>query len=99
MALDAEKIKDSVSKVRHPEINNTLMELGMIEDLKVEDNTVSFTMLLPSLGVPIRDMLINMVAQAINEVASDAEINVRVAEMNDQQKAHFFDLARKNWAL
>ncbi len=99
MAIDEAKVKESVAQVRHPEINNTLMELGMIDDLKVVDNEVHFTLLVPSIGVPIRDMLINMVAQAIADVAPDAEIKVQVSEMDDAAKAKFFELARKNWAL
>ena len=100
MAIDVEKLNQAVAQVRHPEINNTLMELGMIQDLSVNDEgKVHFTLLVPMIGVPIRDMLINMVAEAIASVDPDADIEVAVKEMDDQQKAHFFDLSRKNWAL
>jgi len=100
MAIELEKLKEVVGAVRHPEINNTLVELGMVDDLGIsEEGKVHFTLLLPMLGVPIRDMLINMVAEAIASLDPDVDIEVSVREMNDQQKAKFFDLSRKNWAL
>ena len=100
MAIDQEKLEKAVGGVRHPEIDNSLVELGMVEDLGVdEEGKVHFTLMVPMIGIPIRDMLINMVAEAIARVDPDVDIEVAVKEMNDQQKARFFDLSRKNWAL
>ncbi len=100
MAIEMDALKKAVEGVRHPEINNTLVELGMIDDLAIdEEGKVHFTLLVPMIGVPIRDMLINMVAEAIAALDPDVDIEVAVREMDEQQKAHFFDLSKKNWAL
>jgi len=100
MAIEMEKLQEAVATVRHPEINNSLVELGMIDDLAITDKgKVTFALLVPMLAIPIRDMLINMVAEAIADVDPDVDIEVSVREMTDEQKMAFFDLSKKNWAL
>lgn len=100
MAIEMKKLQDAVATVRHPEINNSLVELGMIDDLSITDEgKVSFTLLVPMLAIPIRDMLINMVAEAIAVLDPDVDIEVAVREMTEEQKMAFFELSKKNWAL
>lgn len=100
MQIEIEKLQEAVASVRHPEIDNSLVELGMIDNLEVtEEGKVRFTLLVPMLAVPIRDMLINMVAEAIAGLDPDVDIEVEVSEMNEQQKIAFFDMSKKNWAL
>ena len=47
--ISKEEIHQAVAKVRHPEIDRTLVELGMIKDIAVGDDTVILSMALPFL--------------------------------------------------
>lgn len=53
---DLEKdVRQALASVKHPEINLSLMDLGMIKDVIVGCKAVTFTLALPFLWVPIRD--------------------------------------------
>lgn len=93
--VSEEKISQAVAKVRHPEIDNTLVELGMIKDIAVRDNKATLTMTLPFLGVPIKDYLVNSVKQVVTELGF--EIEVKLTEMNQEQRDAFISMAQKGW--
>ena len=44
--MNEEEIKKIIEKVMHPEIDASLMELGMIKDIKIEGNKVRIKMAL-----------------------------------------------------
>ncbi len=89
------KIKMLLGKVKHPEINNSLVELGMIGDIQEEAKKVIVELKLPMLGVPIREQLINLIKDGLR----DFEVEVKVSLMSDEERENFFKLSHKNWAL
>ena len=58
--MDEEHVKKILEKVKHPEIDANLIELGMIKDIKVEENKAKIALAFPFPGIPIRDMLIEI---------------------------------------
>ncbi|MCD6558093.1 MAG: iron-sulfur cluster assembly protein [Candidatus Aenigmarchaeota archaeon] len=92
-------VKEVLSKVIHPEINYSLVELGMIKDIKVEDNVISITLTLPFLDVPIKEDLINLVKEALKSLNNDMEIKMNIAEMDEEERERFMILARKGWKV
>jgi len=47
--ISKQEIHQAVAKVRHPEIDHTLVELGMIKDIAMEADRVILTMAVPFL--------------------------------------------------
>ena len=97
---DLEKI---LSKVEHPEIANTLSELGMIgnTDINVDEKIIMVTLVLPMLTIPIeiRDMLIKLIVNAHKQEVSGYKLKIALAEMNEKQKMNFFSLSKENRKL
>ena len=93
--MKEEKVKEIIGKVMHPEIDASLMELGMIKDIKLEGNKVSLTMVFPFPGVPIRDMLIESVRKSLEEHGLQVEINETV--MTQEELQNFFKMEQKKW--
>ena len=87
----------AVAKITHPEIARTLEELGMIKDVKVENDVVTITMALPIPTVPIQDYLAQIVTDAVLELESKLKIKVKFVEMNPEERANFFKMSRKGW--
>lgn len=92
--MDIDEIRKILSEVKHPEINNSLIELGMIGNIE-EKGKLFVELKLPMLGVPIRDLLVSLIKDALK----DFEVEVTFSEMNEQEKTRFFELARQNWAV
>jgi len=47
--------------VKHPAIDRTLTELGILKDITVEGDTVFVTLAFPFPGIPIRELLVESV--------------------------------------
>ena len=93
--MNEEEVKEIIGKVMHPEIDASLMELGMIKDIKLEGNRVSLTMVFPFPGVPIRDMLMESVKKPLEELGLQVEINETV--MTKEELQNFFKMEQKKW--
>ena len=93
--MNEEEIKKIIEKVMHPEIDASLMELGMIKDIKIEGNKVRIKMAFPFSGVPIKYMLIEMVKQPLQEAGFEVEIEETI--MNEEELQHFFKLEQEKW--
>ena len=95
--MDEEAIIQAIQRVEHPEINCTLVELGMVKDIQVSGNQVSLKLVLPFLGIPaaIRNYMIHSLQQAVADFG--AKLKVQVAEMTPAERQRFFALEQQNW--
>ena len=95
--ISEEAVHQSIGQVMHPEINLTLIKLGMVKDIALKDNEVTLTLVLPFRGIPvsIKDYLVNSLRQAVMELG--AKIEIRVAEMNQEERQNFLVMERANW--
>ena len=95
--MDEQKIIQALSQVEHPEIKNTLVELGMVKDIQVQDDEVSLKLELPFMGIPpvIRDYMINGLRQAVAD--QGVKLNVTLVEMTLQERQSFFRMEQRNW--
>jgi len=93
--MNEEEVKEIIGQVMHPEIDASLMELGMIKDIKLEGNKVSLTMVFPFPGVPIRDMLMESVKKPLEEQGLQVEINETV--MTKEELQNFFKMEQEKW--
>jgi metal-sulfur cluster biosynthetic enzyme len=94
-AISEEDIRRAVEKVRHPEIDNTLIELGMIRDITPKDDRVILTMALPFLQIPIKDYLVHSVQEPVRKLG--VQVEVKLIEMNQEERETFISMAREGW--
>ena len=95
MKITKEMIKQELSKAMHPEINSSLLKLGMIKNIKVENSRVSLTLVLPFLNVPIKDELIHVIKNSLNL----NKVNIEITEMNEKEREKFMEMAKQGWRL
>ncbi len=97
--ISKKDIEDALSKIMHLEINYSLVELGMIKDIEIEDAAVSVTLVLPFLDIPIKKDLINLIKESIRNLDKNIKIKIKIAEMNEKEKERFIKLAREGWKV
>jgi metal-sulfur cluster biosynthetic enzyme len=92
-----EEVYQAVAQVKHPEIDCSLNELGMIKDMTVKDKKVAVTLALPMLGIPvaIRDYLMNSLRGAVTQLG--LEFEVKLTGMNQEERQIFFAMAQERW--
>lgn len=93
--ISKEAIHQAVAKVRHLEIDRSLVELGMIKDIAVGDDKVILTMAVPFLGIPIKDYLVHSMQEAVTKLG--VEIEVKLTEMNQEERDAFMAMAQEGW--
>ncbi|NQE44821.1 hypothetical protein C5S31_02200 [ANME-1 cluster archaeon GoMg2] len=97
MGISEGEVRDALARVPHPEIDHTLVELGMVKDVVVGDGKVSVTLVLPFLGVPIVDDLVDSLRNAIKALSGDVEVEVNLAEMTQKGRETFMVTAQEAW--
>jgi len=78
----------------HPEIEQNLVALGMIKDIVVQGNHVVFVVALPHKDIPIKTDLLQRAREAVAALDPELDIEVRLTEMSQQERAAFMTAAQ-----
>ena len=92
-------VEQALSKVMHPEINCNLVDLGMIKDVVCKERTVSLTLKLPLVPVPVQDLLIESIKKALSEQENSMQVEVNIEQMSQEDRNNFMQMAREEWKL
>jgi len=88
-------VRQLLAKVKHPVINCSLVDLGMVKNVKIKRDKVTVMLALPSLGIPIKDHLVNLIREAIMKL--DVEVDVTITEMNQKETQAFLAIEHEKW--
>src|SRR5437867_9339060 len=76
--MTKEKVLEALSNVQEPDLGKDLVTLNMVKDIVIEENYVSFTVVLTTPACPLKDMIKNACINAVKMlVQKDAVVNVR----------------------
>ena len=92
-----EDIRQVVAEIKHPAIDRTLVDLGVVKEITVKGNKVLVTMALPFPGIPtqVKDYLVNSVVEQIKKL--DVEVEVDLTIMNQEELQAFLDMEQESW--
>lgn len=77
--ITKEQVLAALSHVEEPDLKKDLVTLNMIEDIVIEGNKVSFSVILTTPACPLKAMIENACRNAITHfVSKDAEININM---------------------
>ena len=95
--MNEEAIIQAIQRVEHPEINCSLVDLGMVQDIQASEDVVSLKLVLPFLGIPtaVRDYMVHSLQQAV--AGFDAELEIQVTGMTPAERQRFLTLEQQNW--
>jgi len=93
--MKKEEVMNILNKVMHPEIDASLVELGMIKEVNVKENKVTVVMVFPFPGVPIKGMLIESVKKPLEDAGLNVEIKDTVMDQGELEK--FFRMEQEKW--
>jgi metal-sulfur cluster biosynthetic enzyme len=95
--ISQKSVEKALSKLMHPEINYSLVDLGMIKDTAFRQNKVSVILKVPFLDVPIRDHLIQMIKESVSDLNEAVETEINLQQMSQQERDEFRKKAKKGW--
>ena len=95
--VSKKSVHQALMQVMHPEINNNLVDLGMTKNVIAENNKVVLTLKLPFIHVPIKEGLIRSVTEAISKLNANVQVEIKIEEMNQEERARFMSMAQEAW--
>lgn len=93
--LSPDIVKDILKEVKHPAIDSTLFNLGIIKDVKVEDNKAIISLAFPFENIPIKEKLINLVKKPLIKAGMNTEI--KITTMNEKELQEFLIAEQIHW--
>ena len=86
MATEA-SIMEALKGVMDPEIRRSLVDLGMIRQVKIDGGRVTVVLALTTLGCPLRGQIADDVKRAVGALEGVQEVEVELSEMTAEEKS------------
>ena len=93
--LTKENLIDELSKIMHPEVNHSLIDLGVIKNIEIVENKAKMIFAFPFPDISIADVLIKSVAKPVSELGLSLSYNVRI--MTEDEKNKFMIMEEEDW--
>ena len=95
--ISLQDVQEAIGKVTHPAISRTLVDLGMIKDVRLRGSEARLILFLPILNIPapVKDYLVNGLREVV--VALGVQLEVEVAEMNEEERQAFLAMEQESW--
>ena len=93
--MTQQDLVNELSKVGHPAINYSLIKLGIVTDVELNNNKVSVVFAFPFPNIPIADMLVNSITQTVKSLGLDFDYKIRI--MTEEEKMRFLQLETEAW--
>jgi len=81
------EIMTALSHVQDPELHRSVVELGMVRDLSINDGRVTFTLALTISECPLRDQLVEDTRAAVKALPGVKDIIITLGVMTDEERA------------
>ena len=81
-----EQVQDALQRVLDPELKRSLVELGMVRRVNVDDQAVKINLALTTLACPLRDRITADVRQAVLALDGVKHVEIELAEMSLEEK-------------
>src|SRR5471030_2200008 len=87
MAITKEQVLEALSNVEEPDLKKDLVTPNMIQDIHIEVNSVSFSVILTTPACPLKAMIENACRNAIlHFISKEAEVNINMTSRVTTQK-------------
>jgi ATP-binding protein involved in chromosome partitioning len=83
----AEKIKHALTQVIDPELKSNIVDLGMVRNIEITDNSVNITLALTIKGCPMKGYLKEQTQKAVVSIPGVKSVNVNLTVMSEQERA------------
>jgi len=78
MTIRREQVTEALRDVFDPELGMSVVDLGLVYDVRIDGRHVGITMTLTTPGCPLHDAMIEWVRQAVGRVPGVEEVAVAI---------------------
>ena len=84
--MDTDTILNALKGVMDPELNRSIVDLGMVHDLEFENGVVTFSFALTTMACPLRGHMQDDIRQTLMALDGVSEVVINTREMTPQEK-------------
>ena len=88
-------IRQAIEQVKHPAIDHSLVDLGIVKDVAIAGDKVTLTFAFPFPNIPIGDQLIDSVRLPLESLGAEVEVKTTVMDQGELQK--FLAMEQEAW--
>ena len=92
MTIKTEEIYEALKPVQDPELNRSIVDLGMVKSVSVDNDQVTVEILLTIAGCPLKAKIENDISEALLETNQINKVQVNFGVMNDEERAKVREL-------
>jgi len=78
MTIGQEQVTEALREVFDPELGMSVVDLGLIYDVRIEDDRIDIIMTLTAEGCPLHDAMSEWVRQAVGTIPGVKEVAVAI---------------------
>lgn len=84
--VDESQVIEALKTVQDPELGKSIVELGMVQDVEVDDGTIRFTLALTTLACPLREDIVEEARGVLLNLDHVEDVRVELREMTQEEK-------------
>ena len=92
MTIKTEEIYEALKPVQDPELNRSIVDLGMVKSVSVDSDQVTVEILLTIAGCPLKAKIENDISEALLETNQIDKVQVNFGVMSDEERAKVREL-------
>lgn len=92
--LTVEAVRNALARVVDPELRRNIVDLGMVQDLRVDDGVISFTLALTTLACPLRESIVEEARKAVLALDGAWDVRISLREMTPEERARIWQQPR-----
>lgn len=93
--METEYVLQKLEEIKHPAIDYSLIKLGILTDIRLENNILKAVFAFPFPNIPIAEQLISSVA--IKAKGMNLVFNYTTRVMNQEERERFLQLEGEAW--
>jgi hydrogenase maturation protease len=80
------EVREVLEGVQDPELHRSLIELGMVRQVQIDQDRVAITLALTTLGCPLKEQIMGDVRAAVGTLEGVAGVEIDLVEMTEEEK-------------
>lgn len=84
--MNEQDVLTALAKVQDPELHQSVVELGMVRDIAIDDERVSVTIVLTTAACPLRSRIQDDAQRALQAIAGARRVEVKLGAMTPDER-------------
>ena len=91
--MDKKLVREALQTVLHPKLKKSLIDIGMIRNISIKDDTVALTLALKSDHSPLKKVFVREINGVVSAIPGVSSVQVEVVSLSEEEFQRIFPKA------